>query len=171
MPASQHAGRSVEAGWGGRFVRAWDDRKTIVNRLTTDADVAEVFGVVEFVLPVPNGMRAGDSVRVIFDARIPAVAENEGHVLRFRISPRDPKVWPYVIRSSFAGLDGKSGSFRAVPPPVERTARPSPRHPDWWTDDQDPAVAEDGHAGARTVSRWRGQFRRDFAERLSYLGT
>jgi hypothetical protein len=157
-------------GWGGQFVRAWDDRKTIFNRLTTDADVAEVFGVVEFVLPVPNGMGAGDSARVIFDARIPGVAENDGHVLRFRFSPRDPKVWPYVIRSSFAGLDGKSGAFTAVPPPGTRTTRPSARHPNWWTDDQDPAMAEDGHPGARGVSRWREQFLGDFAERLSRTG-
>jgi hypothetical protein len=38
-------------------------------------------------------------------------------------------------------------------------------------DSQDPAMAEDGHAGARTVSRWRDQVLRDFAERLTRTGS
>ena len=48
----------------------------------------------------------------------PAAGVNEGKVLRFRFSPRDAKVWSYVIKSDFAGLDGKSGKFTAVPPPI-----------------------------------------------------
>lgn len=158
-------------GWGGQFVRVWDSRQTVFNRLTTESDSAEVFAVVEFVLPVPQGMTRKDSARLIFDGRIPAAAENDGLVLRFRFSPRDPKIWSYVIRSSFPGLDGRSGSFTAMPPPLERAGRPSVRHPRWWTDNQDPAMAEDGHAGARTVSRWRDQFLRDFAERLTRTGS
>jgi hypothetical protein len=109
---------------------------------------------------------SSSSCRCRFDGRIPAAAENDGKVLRFRFSPRDPKVWSYVLRSTFPGLDGRSGSFKAVAPPLARTARPSVRHPSWWTDDQDPAQAEEGDAGARTVSRWREDFLRDFAERL-----
>jgi hypothetical protein len=35
-----------------------------------------------------------------------------------------------------------------------------------WTDDPDPDAAEGVHAGARSVSRWRAAFLRDFAERL-----
>ena len=42
-------------GWGGRFVRVWDDRRTVFTRPTTAADTAEAFGVVEFALPVPAG--------------------------------------------------------------------------------------------------------------------
>ena len=76
-------------------------------------------------------------------------------MLRFRFSPRDAKVWPYVIRSDFAGLDGQSGRFTAVPPPLDRTGRPSTSHPNWWTDDPDPAAAEGVHPGAKTCSRWR----------------
>ena len=156
----------TKPGWGGQFVRLWDGRKTIFDRLTTAADTAEVFGVVEFAVPVPEGMTREHSARMIFDGRIPAIAENDGRVLRFRFSPRDPKVWTYVIRSSFAGLDGRSGSFRAVAPPAERTAQPSAGHPYWWIDDPNRAAAEDGYAGALTVSRWRDQFLRDFATRL-----
>src|SRR4029450_3907356 len=79
---------------------------------------------------------------------------------------RDLKVWPYVIRSDFAGLDGQSGSFTAVPPPAERTRRASARHPDWWIDDPDPAAAEGIHPGARSGNTWGEEFLRDFAARL-----
>lgn len=156
----------TKPGWGGRFVRVWAGRKTIFDRLTTETDSAEAFGVVELTLPVPDGMNREHPAKMIFDNRIPAVATNDGRVLRFRFSPRDAKVWPYVIRSSFSALDGRTGRFTAVPPPIERTARPSARHPRWWTDDPDPAAAEGVHAGAKSVSRWREEFLRDFAERL-----
>ena len=155
-----------QPGWGGRFVRVWDGRKTVFTRLTTERDVAEAFGVVEFTLPVPTGMPPDEAVQMVFDGRIPASGERDGNRLRFRFSPRDAKVWPYVIRSSFAALDGQSGRFTAVAALPERTAHPSTRHLHWWTDDPDPAAAEGGHAGARSVSRWREEFLRDFAERL-----
>jgi hypothetical protein len=159
-------GDPTQPSWGGRFVRLWDGRKTIFDRLTTEADRAEVFGVVEFVLPVPQGMSRDHGARMIFDGRIPAEATNDGRRLRFRFAPRDAKVWPYTIQSDFAGLDGKSGQFTAVPPPVERTSKPSAAHPNWWTDDPDPATAEGVHLGAKSVSQWRGDFLHDFAARL-----
>ncbi|HYV40036.1 MAG TPA: DUF1593 domain-containing protein [Gemmataceae bacterium] len=155
-----------QPSWGGNFVRVWDGRKTIFKRLTTEADRADVFGVIEFEVPVPKGMTRDHSARMVFDNRIPAVADNDGKVLRFRFSPRDAKVWPYVIKSDFAGLDGQSGKFTAVPPPVERTKRASETHPHWWSDDPDPAVAEGVHPGAKTVSRWRADFLGDFADRM-----
>ena len=156
----------TQPGWGGKFVRVWDGRKTIFDRLTTETDRVEAFGVVEFAMPLPAGMSRGHSARMIFDGRIPAVATNDGRVLRFRFSPRDAKVWPYAIRSNFSGLDGLTGRFTAVPPHADRTSRASPVHPSWWTDDPDPAAAEGIHPGAGSVNRWREAFLRDFAARL-----
>jgi hypothetical protein len=155
-----------QPGWGGKFTRIWDGRRTVFDRFTTESDTAEAFGVVEFALPVPAGMTRNHTARMIFDGRIPAVAANEDGVLRFRFSPRDAKVWPYVIRSDFSTLDGASGRFTAVAPPLERTGRPSSVHPNWWIDDHDPAAAEGVHPGAKSVSRWRQAFLRDFAARM-----
>ncbi len=103
---------------------------------------------------------------MIFDNRIPAIGLNEGKVLRFRFAPRDAKVWSYAIKSDFAGLDGKSGKFTAVPPLVDRTSQPSTVHPNWWTDDPDPSAAEGVHPGAKSVNQWRVDFLRDFAARM-----
>ncbi len=153
--------------WGGRFVRLWEGRKTVFDRLTGEADRVELYGLAEFNLPLPDGMTARHTARVIFDGRVPVTVLNDGRVLRFRFAPRDPKVWSYVVRSDFPGLDGQTGSFTALPPAQQKTGRPSAKHPNWWTDDPDPAVAEGIYAGAKNVSRWREQFLQDFATRLS----
>ena len=102
---------------------------------------------------------------MIVDGRIPAVAARDGDALRFRFPPRDAKVWPYVIQSDVAGLDGVSGQFTAAMPSTDKTSRPS-RHPRWRRTTRDPAAVEGVHAGAKHVSRWREAFLRDFAARL-----
>jgi len=153
-------------GWGGRFVRVWDGRTTTFDRLTTAADTAEAFGVVEFALPVPAGMTRSQSARVIFDGRIQAAAFRDGNTLRFRFSPRDAKVWSYVVRSDFPALDGASGQFTATAVTPDRASRLASRHPNWWSDDPDPAAAEGVHPGAKSVSRWRAAYLQDFAGRL-----
>ncbi len=50
-----------QSGWGGRFVRMWDGRKTVFQRQTTADDTVEAFGMVEFALPVPQGMSRAHS--------------------------------------------------------------------------------------------------------------
>jgi hypothetical protein len=153
-------------GWGGRFVRTWDGRFTAFQRLTTTADQVEAFGVVEFTLPLPEGVTRAAGTRMVFDNRIPALGEVDGRVIRFRFSPRDAKVWPYVIRSAAAALDGQTGAFTAVQASLEKVRQPSLRQPNWWIDDPAPVAAEGVHAGAKSVSRWREEFLRDFALRM-----
>jgi hypothetical protein len=155
-----------QPGWGGRFVPIWDGRKIIFDRITTADDKVEAFGVVEFALPIPAGMTGPHTARMIVDNRVPVVGVNDGRVLRFRFSPRDAKVWSYVIRSDYAPLDGREGRFTAVMPSLEQTRRRSSEHPNWWTDDPDPATAEGVHAGAKSVSQWRRAFLQDFGLRM-----
>ena len=156
----------TQGGWGGRFVRVWEGRKTGFARLTTAQDLVEVFGTVEWTLPLPAGTPPGAKATMLIDGRIPAVAHNDGHTLRFRFSPRDAKVWPYAITSEVRELDGVKGAFTAVPPPVERTRVASARRPNWWIDDPASEAAEGVHPGAKHVNRWREDFLRDFAVRI-----
>jgi hypothetical protein len=86
--------------------------------------------------------------------------------MRFRFSPKDAKVYGYTIHSNVTALDGHTGALTSVPPPPDAAMRPSPRLPNWWTDDPAPAAAEGEALGARTVSRWREAFLSDFAARM-----
>jgi hypothetical protein len=157
----------TQGGWGGRFVRVWEGRKTEFARLTTAADTVEVFGTVEWALPLPAGTPPGAKATMLIDGRIPAVAHHDGRALRFRFSPRDGKIWPYVITSGVRELDGVKGAITAAPPPLERTRVASVRRPNWWIDDPAPEAAEGVHPGAKHVNRWREKFLRDFAARMT----
>jgi len=158
-----------QPSWGGQFVRVWEGRKTIFRRFTSEADEVEVFGIVQFELPLPAGMTLDHHAKMIFDNRVTVPMENDGRALRCCFSPRDAKVWSYVVRTDSPGLDGQSGKFTATAPPADRTSRASAKHPNWWTDDPNPAVAEGIHPGAKSVSRWRQDFLTDFADRLRRL--
>jgi Cellulose-binding Sde182, nucleoside hydrolase-like domain len=161
-------GEESKPGWGGQFMRVWDGRKKIFDRPTSEADEVEACGIVEFNLAGPAGLRPEDSVTAVFDDRVPVPVKHDGSGrLRFRFSPKSPKVWTYSFRSDFPSLAGHGGGkFTAVAAPSSRSGVPSTVHPNWWTDDPDPALAEDGHAGAKTVSRWRRDFLADFAARV-----
>jgi uncharacterized protein YndB with AHSA1/START domain len=148
-------------GWGGRYVPIWDGRLSSFNRLTTDSDKAEVFGTVDFSIPVPAGAQV---TKVLFDNRVAVQFTVEGNRVRFRFSPRDAKVWKYEIEGA-----GLTGSFTAAPPPRERTSKRSKVHPNWWIDDPDPVAAEGVHPGAKSVNQWRHAFLQDFATRLERI--
>ena len=86
--------------------------------------------------------------------------------VRFRFSPKSLQIWSYKIQSNIPALDGKTGGMTSFLPPPEAAQRPSTKHPNWWTDDPASEFAEGEHLGARTVSRWREDFLRDFSERM-----
>lgn len=154
--------------WGGQFVRAWQRPYQHFKGLTTAAAAVEQFGVLELSLPLPAGAPSGLQAWMEIENQsgnhaIPGYPENDGS-LRFRFSPKDAKRWTYTIRSTAPLLDKKTGelsSFRPLPnQPASRAL------PNWWTDDPAPEVAEGAHLGAKTVSRWREEFLKDFAARM-----
>ncbi len=153
-------------GWGGQFVRMWDGRKSRFDRLTTAADEVEAFGTVEIALPLPPGLTPESALSVLVDNRIQAPVTHDGRTVRFRFSPRDAKVWPYVVRSDAPGWKEVHGAFTAVLPHPARAREPSIRHPQWWIDNPGLEVREGVHLGAKTVNRWRREFMIDFAARL-----
>ena len=153
-------------GLGGQFVRAWDRPYVRFDRLTTKEDQMEVFGILELVLPL--GIDAPEKP----EARL--MAENQsliGHVgddrtMRFRFCPKEAKSFTFTIRGNIPSLDGKTGGITATPPSPDLARRPSAKFPNWWTDDPSSHFAEGPHAGAKTVSRWREEFLKDFAARM-----
>lgn len=154
-------------GWGGRFVRAWDRPYARFDRLNTAEDRIEIFGILELVLPLGPGAPANpEGSMIVTNQVLVGYPDGQGN-LRFRFCPRDPAVFSYEIRSNVPSLDGRKGQITSYLPPPTAALHPSPRHPNWWTDDPSPAVAEGIHHGAKSVSQWREQYLRDFAARMA----
>lgn len=150
-------------GWGGRFVRAWERPFLRLESLPSANAEMETFGILELRLPVNN-----PSVTTSLEVTNQLLTGDPGpdKTLRFRFSPKASDLYEFTLRSDHAEHDGRRGAIRAVDPPTDRAQQPSARTPHWWTDDLDPSLAEDGHAGAATVSRWRREFLGDFAARM-----
>jgi hypothetical protein len=150
--------------WGGRFVRAWDRHRYVFERAPSAADRVEAYSIVEIIYRLPAPAAAGTrATLVVAQQEFPGFADKAG-VWHFLYSPKEAKKWDYTIRSTHPKLDGQTGSFTATWPSPKQPA--SPRYPNWWTDDPDPTAAEGVRQGARTVSRWREEFLRDFAQRM-----
>ena len=153
-------------GWGGRYVRAWDRPHRVFDRLTTQEDRIEHFGVLELALPLAAAPTAGREARMVIENQeLKGYFAPDGTV-RFRFSPKDAKTYRYTLRSNVAALDGRTGAVTSVQPDPSAALSPSARWPNWWTDDPSPHPAEGPHQGAKTVSEWREDFLRDFAIRL-----
>ncbi|WP_162564260.1 MULTISPECIES: DUF1593 domain-containing protein [Microbacterium] len=169
------AQRPDQDSWGGRFVRIWDGRHSVLRHPAhADVDVVENYGVVELLVEAPRDLPADHVTDLMFDNRVqgpfsPAVRVDES-TLRFRFAPRDYRPMPYIIRSTHPGLDGITGSFTSAPPPPERWKHPSDAYADWWCDDQRADLAEGGMPGTGSVSPWRTAAMADFAERLEWCG-
>jgi hypothetical protein len=152
--------------WGGHFVRAWDRARVTFDRAPTAADVVETFAIVEINMRMGKPVAAGAKAALLIDRQsFPGFVDTAGN-WHFLFSPKEAKEWAYVIESDVAALHGKTGSFTSTMPTPDIARKASARYPNWWTDDPDPRFSEGVHQGAKTVSRWREEFLRDFAARI-----
>jgi hypothetical protein len=163
-PAEDPTGES----WGGQFVRAWDRPRVTFEHAPTAADRVETFAIIELVYPPSGATTTGapPAASLVVDRQeFPGWADEHG-VWHFLFSPKETKTWSYRIKSNVSSLDGQTGGFTSVPPAPSLAQHPSPKYPNWWTDDPDPRFQEGANQGVKTVSRWRAAFLRDFAERM-----
>ena len=158
----------TQASWGGQFVRAWDRPHKVFYRITNEPDSIEQFGVLELLLPLGSHSVENPVANMQIDRLIAAQIKND--TARFLFSPKNPSVYPYSITSNIPAIHGLEGSISAYRPPATNKAKPSSLYPNWWTDDPSPEYIEEGHIGAKTVSRWREAFLQDFARRMRRCG-
>jgi hypothetical protein len=152
--------------WGGRFVRAWDRPRVTFEHPPTVADVVETYAIMDLIYRPAGPAPAGAKATLVVDKQEFAGFADASGAWHFLFSPKLAATWTYRISSNHPGLDGQTGGFTSVNPAPELAARPSARYPNWWTDDPDPRWSEGTNQGARTVSRWREEFLRDFAARM-----
>ncbi len=161
-----------QPSWGGRFVRAWERPCLRVDRLPTEVDRMEEFGILELVLSLGEGAPENpEALLVVENQSLVGHAPGDG-TMRFRFSPKAARVFRFTIRSNVPALNGKTAGITAYTPEPDIALQPSSRFPNWWTDDPARDVAEEAHKGvhtvlgAKTVSRWREDYLRDFSERM-----
>lgn len=155
-----------QPGWGGRFVRAWERPYSLFDHLPTTDDSLEEFGILELALPLGDGVPERPHAQIAVENQsLIGHAAGDG-TMRFRFSPKAAHAYRFTIQSNVPALDGKTGGITSVLPPPDAASRKSAALPNWWTDDPDRDVAEGPHLGAKTVSRWREDFLRDFAARM-----
>ncbi len=156
------------ANWGGQFVRAWERPRVAFDGAPPAGASVDTFAIMELrYLPAGKAPAAPRAVLVVDNQEFPGFPQPDGS-WQFLFSPKEAKTWSYRIASNHPGLDGQAGGFASRDPAPDRARQPSSRYPNWWTDDPDPGVAEGPNQGARTISRWREAFLRDFAARLRW---
>jgi hypothetical protein len=153
-------------GWGGQFVRAWERPHYVSDRLTTAADRIEEFSIFELVLPVGMETPANPEASMQVENQLLVGDFSEESLVRFRFSPKSLQTFSYRLLSNVPPLDGKTGEVTAFLAPPDSAQHPTAKHPNWWTDNPVPELCEGEHLGAKTVSRWREDFLRDFSERM-----
>ena len=156
-------------GWGGQFVRAWKRPYSRFDRLTTKDDRMDVFGILELALPLRGDLPKEPEAELIVENQSLVGYAPGDDTIRFRFCPKAAKTCGFAIRSNVPSLDGMTGGITAEDPSPQLLQRPSSDLPNWWTDNPAPEYAEEGHAGAKSVSLWRQDFLQDFAERMDRL--
>jgi hypothetical protein len=153
-------------GWGGQFVRAWERPYSRFDRMTTKQDQMEVFGILELVLPLGEDAPDTPVARLLVENQSLSGHLADDRTMRFRFCPKAAQVYRFTINGNVPSLDGLMGGITAVLPSQNLAKHPSEKFPNWWTDDPSPQLAEGPHHGAKTVSRWREEFLKDFAARM-----
>lgn len=156
----------TESAWGGSYVRAWERPYRKFNRITTEADSIAHFGVLELQIPFNTEPDENTYAYMEVENQNLIGSINSENKFVFLFSPRDAKIFNYVLRSNVPEIDGQTGRITSYPTPENKKNNPSSEIPNWWTDDPSTEVAEGNHIGAKTVNRWREEYLLDFAERL-----
>ena len=150
--------------WGGSFVRAWERPHTKLDRMPTQEDRMELFGIMEIALPVSASAKDVQAYLLVENQKL--AGQHVGNVVRFRFCPKLAKQHNFKIESNDSSLHGKVGAITVVSPPAETAKRPTNELPHWWTDSLGEDMAVGSHYGAKTVSRYRESFLMDFARRM-----
>ncbi len=156
--------------WGGSFTRLPYSAFRTFSSHTTTADTVPTYSVIEWEFKTKDNEN-NDSHEIwmkIDGQRIDGFYEGNG-VYKVRFVPKRIGNWDYTLHCDAANLQGQTGEF------VSANPWPGHEHPEnitlnhWWSDRTEPELYLGEYQGARTVSKWREAYLKDWAERLSWL--
>jgi hypothetical protein len=154
--------------WGGQYVRAWERPYYHFQRMTNKDDRIQQFAILELTLPLTTNLPEKPEARLNVDNQSLIGHFPGDSTVRFRYSPKSAGSYDFKISSNITELNGKTGGITSYLPPPYLTEQPSAKYPNWWTDNPKPELAEGVHIGVKTVSQWREEFLKDFAERIEH---
>lgn len=162
--------------WGGSYIPFSRSPRRVFDRDLTVQDTVPVYSVIELILKGPVLDLAKDSPCFKMDVHAGIGLQSwPGYYLGaglygIRYSPKKAEKLAYEIRSDLPGFQNRKGSF------VVRNEWPGKRDPQnyalgnhWFTDRPDPDLFCGYSQGARTVTKWRNAFLKDWAKRWSWL--
>lgn len=156
--------------WGGSFVRAWERPRKVFDNAQksppTVSDTVETYAIVDIIYRFAEPIPSGTTCTLMVDGQeFPAFVDERG-AAHFVYCPKSAKSWSYTTKSALPVLDDLTGGFTSANPTPDQATRPSANYPHWWTDNPAPDLVEGGQQGAKTISRWRKDFLRDFADHM-----
>ena len=157
--------------WGGQYVRAWERPYYLFDRMPSINDSVQSFSILEIALSTNGDLPENPKAFLSVENQSLNGSISEDGIVKFRFSPKSAKMFNFKVESNISSIDGKAGNIKAYIPSAELVNQPSEKYPNWWTDNPAPELAEGEHIGAKTVSRWRKEFLKDFAERLERCTT
>ncbi len=159
--------------WGGRFEPMSATPYRIFRGVTGPADTIPVYGILELRFPLPkkpSSTAPAVPFRLLIDQQ-----EWEGTYLdscaAVRYAPKAPATLRYTIVSEIPELDGLEGAITVsgLWPGTARAASDIPLSTKWFTDIPDLEAFSGPWQGFHTVSRWREEVLRAWAERWEWL--
>lgn len=158
--------------WGGSFDRIDRSSRAIFFGASSSADTVAAYATLEWRFEGPNLDIARDSV--VFEIEIqdqlwPGYYLGDG-VYGVKYSSKKPEIGAYRTSSGIAELDALQGEYvSSVPWPAKPSATDYILGENWFSDRQDPTYFLQDQQGAKTVSKYREEFMRDWAKRWEWL--
>lgn len=158
--------------WGGSFIPIDRSSKYVFEGNTTKADTIATYGVIEWIFEGPEQNIPEDSA--CFHIKIQGQTwpgyylGNKKYGVRY--SSKKPEIGNYETSSTIPELDGQKGEYVSITPwPGKPSKTDYNLGKNWYSDRPDANLYIDYQQGAKTVSKYRGDYLMDWAKRWSWL--
>lgn len=162
----------TKESWGGSFVKISRSPQILFDRPTTAQDTAQIYSIMEFRVKGPELNIPPDSICMIMTINKQTWGGfylGEG-IYAVRHTTYALGTMPYTIVSDIPGFPEQKGEITVVNVwPGKNRETDFKLGGNWYTDKSDEEVFDNNHHGFKTVSKWRIDAMKDWAERWSWL--
>lgn len=166
----------TKESWGGSFEKFEHSPRLIINSPSLVAESVAFCSILEFRFAGPEIEAEKESIQ--FYMEVPygkTIQKWPGYYLgdgqyALRYIPKKAEILNYKFTSKIRELDNITGHLTVSNLwPGKRNEKDYRLGSNWYTDKQDPLLYFGKIQGGRTVSKWRGEVLKDWAERWMWL--